>query len=385
MDFELNEKQRGIRSVIRDFIRRECPDRLVREMDKRHEVPSELFKKLADTGVCGLMIPEQYGGAGVDLLGALVVYEELARQWPALSWIYCGAVFYGGAHIAELGDDSQKRNLLPQLARGEILFSYALTEPGGGSDLGACQTMATARGQDFAINGQKTYISAADIADYWLTLVRTSKELPRRQAFTMFIVNSRAPGTQVRPIEKLGFWGCNACEVFFDNTPVSKESILGGPSGLGKGWEQLLKTLVVERLEVAACAIGIAQGALDKALAYARDREQYGQPIIGFQGVSHRLAEMATEVQAARLLVYYAAYLDEQGRSCYTEASMAKLFASDVAKRNAQQAVLIAGGHGYMMESEMQRYYRDSLGVVIGGGTPEIEKESISKGLQMQG
>ncbi len=385
MDFELTEDQRLIRNTIRDFVQKECPDRLVREMDEKHEIPSELFDKLAALGVCGLTIPQEYGGAGPNLLGALIVYEELARQWPALSWVYCMAVFYGGTHVTELGNDRQKEEFLPQLAKGKLLLSYALTEPNAGSDLGSCQTMGIAQGDGFIINGQKTYITGADCANYWLTLVKTGKDLPTRDAFTMFIIDSKAPGTEVRPLEKIGFKGINSCEIFFNDVYVPRQNILGGPDKFGKGWEQMLHTLLAERLELAADGVGIAQGALDKALSFAKERIQFGQPIINFQAISHKLAEMATEVEAARLLLYYAAWLKEQGKPCQAESAMAKLFACDVAKRNAEQGVLISGGHGYMMESEMQRYYRDSLAIVIGGGTPEIQKETISRELRRRG
>ncbi len=385
MDFELSEEQRAIKNMTRDFMHKECPDTLVREWDEKHEVPAEIFNKLAATGVCGLTIPREYGGNGPNLMGALLVYEEIARQWPALSWIYCMAVFYGGSNIAALGDERQKKEFLPQLAKGNILFSYALTEPNAGSDLGSCQTMGIARDDEFILNGQKTYISGADRANYWLTLVKTGKDLPNREAFTLFIIEANSAGTEVRLLEKLGFRGCNSCDIFFNDVRVPRQNILGGPDKLGKGWEQLLHSLVVERLEVGADGVGIAQGALDKAISYARDRIQFGQPIINFQAISHKLAEMATEVEAARLLLYYAAWLREQGKPCDAEAAMAKLFACDVAKKNAEQAMLIAGGHGYMMESEMQRYFRDSLAIVIGGGTPEIQKETISRELRKKG
>ena len=382
MDFELSEEQRAIRNTIREFIQKECPDRLVREMDAKHEIPSELFNRLAALGVGGLTIPQEYGGTGPDLTAALLVYEEIARQWPALSWLYCMAVFYGGAHITELGDDRQKKEFLSQLAKGEVLFSYALTEPDAGSDLAACQTTGIAQDDGFIINGQKTYISGADRADYWLTLVKTGKDLPNREAFTMFIIDSKTPGTEVRPLEKIGFHGINSCEIFFNDVYVPGQNILGGSGKFGKGWGQMVHTLLAERLEIAADGVGIAQGALDKATSFAKERIQFGQPIINFQAISHKLAEMATEVEAARLLLYYAAWLKEKGKPCHAETAMAKLFACDAAKRSAEQSVLIAGGHGYMMESEMQRYYRDSLAIVIGAGTPEIQKETISRELR---
>ena len=382
MDFELTEKQRILRNTIREFIRKECPDRLVREMDKRHEVPPEIFSKLADLGVCGLMVPQQYEGVGPDLLGALIVSEELAWQWMALSWAYCLVTYFGGANVAELGDESQKQAYLPQIAKGKISFSYALTEPNAGSDLSTCQTMAIPQGDEFIINGQKTYISGADSTNYLFTLVKTDKDLPNRQAFTIFIIDSKTSGIEVRPIEKIGLGGCSSCEVFFNDVHVPKQNIVGGPDSLGKGWGQLLQTLVTERLHLAAEAVGIAQGALDKAMTFAKERTQFGQPIINFQAIGHKLAEMATEVEAARLLTYYAAYLKEQGKPCYTESAMAKFFACDVATRVSEQGLLVAGGHGYMLESEMQRYFRDVMAVVIGGGTPEIQKEAIIRGLR---
>ena len=382
MDFEFSEDQRLIRNTIRDFVQKECPDRLVREMDEKHEIPTERFNELAALGVCGLTIPQEFGGSGPNLIGALIVEEELARQWPALAWFYVLGAFYGATHILDSGSDSQKEYFLPRMARGELTFSYALTETGGGSDLGACALMAVPQGDEFVLNGQKTYISGADYTDYSLVFARTSKDLPRGRAFTMFIVDSRSPGMEARPLEKMGMRGSSTCDVFFDDVHVPKESILGGADELGNGWEQLFKTLVMERLEVAAGSVGLAQGAFDKAFSYARERTAFGQPVIQFQAIGHKFAEMATDIQAARLLLYFAAHLAERGEDCFTETAMAKLFAADVAQRCSYNSMLVGGGHGYMAESEMQRYYRDAPAFVIGGGTPEILKDTIVKGLQ---
>lgn len=382
MDFELTEDQRLIRNTIRDFIQKECPDKLVREMDEKHEVPSELLNKLADIGVCGLTIPQEYGGTGPNLIAALIIEEELARQWPALAWFYVFSAFYGATHILDSGNDSQKEYFLPKMAKGKLTFSYALTEPGGGSDLSMCTLMAVPQGDEFVLDGQKAFISGADYTDYALVFARTSKDLPRRQAFTMFIVDSNFPGIEVHPLDKIGMRGSSTCEMFFDDVHVPKENILGGPDKLGNGWEQLFKTLVIERLEVAAGSVGLAQGAFDKAFSYAKERIAFGQSIIKFQAIGHKFAEMATEIQAARLLLYFAAHLAEQGKDCSTETAMAKLFAADVAQRCSYNSMLIGGGHGYMAESEMQRYYRDAPAFVIGGGTPEILKDTIIRGIQ---
>lgn len=379
MDFELTEDQKMLKRTMQDFINKECPKELIRKLDESDEFPRPLFNKLRELGVAGLTIPEAYGGLGRQILSAIIVVEELSRRYPALGWVYVMCAFYGGVDVYRIANEEQKRRYLPRLANGEILFAYALTEPNAGSDLAAIETVASRQGDNFVIDGEKIFITGADEADYILALVRTEKSPKPAEGLSIMIVDGRAEGVKTRHIKKLGYKGSSACEITFQNVAVPMENVAGGPECIGKGMQLLLKTLDTERLEVAACGVGVAQGALDEAVEYAKNRVQYGRPISKLQAIRHMLAEMATQVQAARLLTYQAAWLEEQGLPCSLEANMAKLFATEAAKHVALEGMQIFGGYGYSMEFDMQRYVRDSLVLPIGGGTSQIVKNAIAR------
>ena len=379
MDFDLNPEQEKIRAAIREFVERECPDNFVRKWDEQDIFPMEVFEKLARPGFCGWTIPKEYGGPGRDVLTAIIIEEELTRQWAALGWIYCMATFFGGEYITELGSERQKQEFLSRIAKGELLFSLTLTEPNAGSDLGACQTFANEVGDEFILNGQKTFISGADITNYLLMLVRTSKSSSKAEAFSFFIIDTKAKGLTMHPLKKLGYKGSSCMEIFINDVKVSRGDILGEAHGFGKGWGQLLQTLNTEHAHVAADGVGIAQGAFDRAIGFAKRRTQFGKRIGELQGISNILAEIATEIQAARLLLYNSANLIQQNKPCYLESSIAKYYATEVAERAALAGMEIFGGCGYLMENEMQRYLRDSMATTTGGGTDIIQKEMIAR------
>lgn len=378
MDFSLSIEHRMLQESIREFLKKECPMERVRELDENDEFPIEIFNKMKPLGLTKLNIAEEYGGMGRDILGAIIVVEELSKRYPALGWLYVMSAFYGGVNIGQNGNEKQKQQLLPKIAQGDILFSYALTEPNVGSDAAAVETTATKNKDGFKLNGTKTLITGADHADYILTLTRTDPNVPKHKGLTMFVVDRKKQGLEITPLTKLGYKGSSVCEVVFDEVELSAEDVLGGASCINNGWSQLLATLDVEHLEIAACSVGLAQGAFDEAIKYAKKREQFGQPIGRFQAIQHMLAEMATGIQTARLLLYYTTWLIEQNKPCSLESAMAKYYASEVAKQVSLQGMEIFGGYGYIMDYDIQRFVRDALVLPIGGGTSQILKNIIA-------
>lgn len=379
--FEFSEEHNMLRDTMRKFVDKEYPPEVAREIDKNDRYPRELIGKMAALDLLGITVDEEYGGSGRDIIGACIVTEELARRSTALAWVYVDSVFFGGENISKLGNEMQKKEFLPRLVRGEIVFCYALTEPNAGSDTASVQTFAAREGDDFVINGSKIFISGARECDYMLLLARTDRSVPKHRGLTFFIVDTKAPGITARPIEKVGVHGSDTCEVALEDVRVPAERVLGGPDAVNKGWQQLLSTLEVEHLHVAAEGVGLAQGALEETLRYVKERTQFGQPIGKFQVIQHQLADMATEVQAARLLTYYVASLAQEGKPCWMESAMAKLYATEVAKKVSLAGVQLHGGYGYTMEYDIQRYARDSLVMTIGGGTSEIQRNLIARSL----
>jgi len=377
MDFAFSQEQQMLIKSLREFLDREAPRETVREYDRLDKPPMQFRKKMKELGVYGLTIPEEYGGSGRCLLEAALVVEELSRVWPTLAWIYIGAAFYGGENIWKLGSPRQKEEFLPRIAAGDLLFAYALTEPGAGSDTLSIRVKADSDGDIFRISGTKTFISLPDYADWIIVLTRTKESDDRRHGLTMFLVPAHSEGLSFNKLEKLGYRGSTLCEVVFDQVEVPAENVLGGPKMLHRGWEQLLKTLDVEHLEMAACGVGVAQGAFELAREYAAQRVQFGKPIVKFQAIAHMLADMATCIHASRLMLHQCCWLIEQGLPAGLEACMAKYNATETAKKCALDALQIFGGMGYTMECDIQRYVRDSLVLTIGGGTSQILKNLI--------
>jgi len=378
MDFALSSEHLAIKDTVRKFLGKECPPETIRALDERDEFPEAILEKMKPLGLSGLTIEEKHGGSGVDILGAILVVEELSARFPALAWIYVMSAFYGGVNVGRNGSEGQKERFLPGLAGGDILFSYALTEPDAGSDAASARTALTRSGGGFRLNGTKTLITGADRADYILVLARSDKDLPKHEGLTMVIVDRRRKGVGVRKLAKLGYKTSSACEVVFEDVEISGDDVLGGEECLNKGWAQLLSSLDVEHLEIAACSVGLAQGAFDEAMKYAKERKQFGEPICRFQAIQHMFADMATGIQTARLLLYYTTWMMERNKPCGMESAMAKYYASEVAKQVSLQGMQIFGGYGYTMEYPIQRYVRDALVLPIGGGTSQILKNIIA-------
>lgn len=379
--FKLTYEHEMLKETIQKFVEKEYPPKVAREIDEKEIYPWEVLAKLAKLDLTGLTIPEEYGGVGRDILAATIVCEELARRSLVLAWTYVECVFFGGENIRHFGNEGQKRYYLPKIANGELIFSYALTEPNAGSDTAAVQTLAVRHGDSYLINGAKMFISGASQSDFMIVLARTDREAPKHKGITMFIVDTKTPGLTTRPIKKIGCHGSDTREVVFEDVAVPAENILGGPDYLNRGWQQLLGTLDVEHAHLAAEGVGVAQGAFEEALRYVKQREQFGRPIGSFQVIQHMLAEMATEIQAARAFTYWLAQMAQDERPCWMEGAMAKYYATEIAKKVALQSLQIHGGYGYSMEYDIQRYVRDSLVLTIGGGTTEIQKNIIAKGL----
>jgi alkylation response protein AidB-like acyl-CoA dehydrogenase len=381
MSYEFTDEQKMLREKVQKFVQNEYPKEIVRQWDKDDKLTSTVFDKMKDLGIMGLSVPHEYGGLGGNAIDYVIVIEQLAKACMALSFYYIMCVVYGGEMIQDCGSEKQKAFFLPKIAKGEIFFSYGITEPDAGSDAGTARTMAIPEGDQYIINGTKMFITGADFSDYCITLTRTDENLPKHKGLTIFIVDTRSKGYAANPLRKLGLKGSTACEVIFDGVLVPRENILGGPDGLNNAWGLLLKTLDLEHIEVSASAIGAAEAAFQDTLEYAKKREQFGQPIGKFQAIRHMLAEMAVELECARLLTYHAAWLKSQKLNCWKESCMAKLCATEVGKRIALKGMEIMGVSGYLMGYDMQRHVRDSLGGTIGGGTSQLQKNMIARAL----
>lgn len=376
MDFILTEEQIMFQKTVRKFMERECPRDYVRQHDEQEKFPLDLFQKMASQGWMGLPFPEKYGGAGGGVIELTLLLEELSRAMRAAASAYFVTVIFGGESIFHFGREDQKLNFLPPISQGKLQFALALTEPNSGSDAASLSTAAVLQGDEYLINGSKIFISGALEANWLIVVARTDKTAPKHEGITIFLVDSKSPGLEIKKISKLGVRAVGFNEIVLENVRVAKENILGA---VNKGWQHIQTTLEMERIGIAAEATGNAQLIVEDALQYAKERVQFGRPIGKFQMIQQMLADMQTEVDAARLLTYRAAWMKDQRIPCSKEASMAKLFASEVCMRCAIKGMEILGGYGYTMEYDMQRYFRDAQANKIGGGTSEIQRLIIAR------
>jgi len=380
VNFDESEIVTALRDSLERFVEREMPRSAAHDWDARNHFPREVHRKLADLGVLGLTFGEDYGGVGRDVLATMIVIEELSRRSLAVAVPYIMAACYAGMNIEECGTEAQKRELLPKIAAGDLLFAYGLTEPDAGADLASVTTTAVRDGDGLRINGAKRFCSGAGIADYIYALVRTGPAEARHRNLSFVLVPADAPGVTITPIEAMGMKGAATTDVSFDDVAVPIANLVGGEAAWNKGWPMLVGPgLDVEKLEVAALGIGIARAALDDAWAYARERRQFGRAIGDFQSIQHKLADMKTQIHAARLVLYQAAWLADQRRPCSTETSMAKLFATEVAKTAALECQTILGAYGYVKDFDAERYVRDALLMPIIGGSSAVQRNNIFK------
>lgn len=379
MDFTFTEEQDMFRDTVRRFVNKEIPPEMVREIDEQDRFPAELLEKLSDLGFMGINVPEEYGGMGGTILDEMILFEELSKKLPVLAWAAGNIILYGNNIIGTNGNEEQKKKYLPRLARGELKFAFALTEPNAGSDAASIRTKAVREGDHYVINGTKIFITGAGVSDIIVTNTRTAES--KFGGITQFLVDSTSEGYGAKSIPMLGFKGSNTCEVYYDNVKVLPSDILGGEECLNQGWKQMMRLLNQERLALSSCALGLGQAALDYTLQYAREREQFGQPIGQFQAIQHRLVELATELESARALALFAAWKEMNHMECVKETSMSKYYCSEVAKKICLASVQVLGGYGYTMEYDAQRHLRNVLILSIGGGTTEIQKNIIGKQL----
>ena len=375
MDLDLSQEHELVRDTVRDFARERVAP-VAEELDRESRFPYELVAELAELGLMGMPIPEEYGGAGTDTVSYAIAIEELTRVDSSLAITVAAHTSLGTMPILLFGTDEQRREWLPDLASGRRLAAFGLTEPGAGSDAGNAATRAELRDGEWVINGSKIFITNAgtDITACVTITARTGDD-----EISNIVVPNGTPGYGISaPMKKLGWRASDTRELAFEDCRVPEGNLLGPR---GRGFAQFLEILDGGRISVAAMGVGLAQGAYDLAFAYARERQQFGRPIASFQAVQFQLADMATEIEAGRALVYKAAWLKDQGRPFGTEAAMAKLYTGLLSNRAANVSLQIHGGYGYMDEFPISRLYRDQKILEIGEGTNEVQRMVIAKQL----
>ncbi len=379
MDFDLNEEQKAFQKVLRSFVDKEIMPVAI-EWEHSGRYPTEIVDHMKAMGLFGITIPEEYGGLNLDMVSFCLVYEEIARGWMGIAGIL-GSHGLSAWMIANHGTEEQKNSILPKLATGEWRTGIGLTEPGAGTDLQGIATTAKLDGDHYVVNGTKTWITNARHANVLPVLVKTDTQAePRHKGMSVLLVDSTSEGFSVsKDIGKLGYKGPESCEVVLDNVRVPVTALLGGVEG--RGMQQVLSGLEIGRLNIAARSVGIAQAAWDAALSYSKQREAFGKPISDFQAIQLKLAEIATNLQASRLLTYWAASKADNGERVDMEAGMAKYFASEAAIQASMEAMRVHGGYGYSTEYVVERLYRDSILMSIGEGTNDIMKTIIAKSL----
>src|SRR5881398_784223 len=385
--YEKTDEQKAIIEMVRQFVDEQILPK-AEHYDANDEFPEPIVEQMKELGLFGVTIPEEYGGMGLDLTTYTMIVEELSRGWISISGVV-NTHFIGSYLLMKFGTDEQKERLLPKMATGEIRAAFSLSEPELGSDVAAIKTSGTRVDGGWEINGQKMWVTNGLMSGVVFVLVRTDREAsPPHKGLTCFIAEkepgaSENPGLTVPPkIKKLGYKGVESTELVFDGYRCPADMILGGEeAGLGKGFAQMMDALEVGRVNVAARGVGIAQRALELALRYSQQRVAFGKPIAQHQAIQFKLADMATKVDAARLLTLRAARLKDAGQRSDLEAGMAKLFASETGKEVVEDSFRIHGGYGYSKEYEIERLYRDAPLLLIGEGTSEIQRMVIGKKL----
>ncbi|MBA2661807.1 MAG: acyl-CoA dehydrogenase family protein [Bradymonadaceae bacterium] len=381
MNFDLNENQLMIRDMVRKFADEHIAP-FAEHWDEEESFPRELFDKLGALGIMGMTTPEEYGGSGLDYVSAALAIEEIARHDGSAALTVASHNSLCSGHILIAGNEEQKQRFLPKLATGEHLGAWGLTEPGSGSDASGMRTTAVQKGDRWIINGAKTFITQGSVGQLAVVLATTAPERKQR-GITAFVLEKGTPGFSVgKKIRKMGMRASDTVELIMEDVEISDANRLGE---LNNGFIDTLQVLDRGRIGIASLSVGLARGALEESLKYAAQREQFGKPISQFQAIQFKLADMATEIDAARLLVMRVATLADAfaktGRNFTREASMAKLFASEVAMRACDEGIQIHGGYGYTREYPVERYLRDAKLMTIGEGTSEVQRMVIGRSL----
>ena len=373
------ETRNQIITMVREFVKRDV-EPIANQYDDEDIYPAELVDTMAEMGLFGITLPEEYGGMGLDYTTFAMIFEELSRGWMSVSGVL-GTHHILAYILATYGTEEQKQRMLPRMATGEIRAGLALTEESGGSDIQAIQTRATKDGEEYVINGSKMFISNGMHGNAFALLAKTDPDAdPPHRGMSCFIVEKPAEGfTVAQKLNKLGYRGIDTCELVFDNVRVPTDNLIGEVEG--QGFKHVMSALEGGRINVAARAVGVAQAAFDAAIKYAQQRKTFGQPISEHQAIQLKLADMATKIEAARLLTYEAARKKDSGERVDLEAGMAKLFASEMCGEITMEAMRIHGGYGYIKDYAVERYYRDAPLMIIGEGTNEIQKLVIAKRL----
>lgn len=377
MNFEFGEQQKMVVDMCRDFAEREItPHR--REWDEKQEFPVPLFKKMGELGLMGILVPQEYGGSGFTYFEYVAAIVEISKADGAIGLSLAAHNSLCTNHILQFGNEEQKKKWLPKLATAEWIGAWGLTEPNTGSDAGNMKTVAKKEGSHYILNGAKNFITHGKSGDVAVVIARTG-ETGDSRAMTAFVIEKGTAGFKAgRKEDKMGMRASETTELIFEDCRVPEENVLGE---VGEGFIQAMKILDGGRISIAALSLGIAKGALDASIAYSKERHQFNKPISSFQGISFKLADMATKIEAAELLTYRAAALKEQGKPVSRESAMAKYMASEVAVEAATEAVQIFGGYGYTKDYPVEKHYRDAKLCTIGEGTSEIQKIVIAKNL----
>ena len=378
MNFELTKEQRDIQRAAREFVQAEYDKDAVLELERQHKFPWELFKKAAGLGFVGVDVPEEYEGQGYGLLEKVLVDEEFCRQFAGIGESVVTSEVFSKLLLAN-GTEEQKKKYLPPIMRGEAIMSGAYTEPEGGSDITFLRTGAIKDGSDYIISGNKIFTTYASIARWAIVLCQTNPEAkPTYRGQSIILVELDKKGIDISDFEKMGWHSAPTCNLILSDVRVPQENLIGEEN---RGFYHAIQHLNYFRVVMAGVGLGVAQGAFDRALEYAKIREAFGQKIGQFQAIQHRLAEMAVKIETARLLTYKSAWEFDQGRTEPKICSMAKLYTCSVAIEVADAAISIFGGHGYMLENEVERFYRDARCYPIVEGTPDLHKNLIGRAL----
>lgn len=381
LDFELTQEQTMILDTVRKAVKGQLDRARIRELDDREEFPEDVWRSLAEMGVLASTIPEEYGGMGAPYITNVLILEELARAFSPLGLGFLVFSLLTPTIIQHAASEDLKREILPQVAERGMKIAFAITEPQGGTDILAMRMRAELKGGQYVLNGQKLFITGAEIAEKILTIARTGQNKERKSdGLTMFMVDRNAPGVEIRRLKKLGGKSLSVTEVFYKDVAVPASQVVGTPGG---AWRDLLPCLNDERIATATVSLGIAHGAFAEAREYALAREAFGRPIGQFQAIQHYLADMAIKIEAARLLIYKAAWLRTNGLPCDLEAHIAKVFSTEAASEVATRGMDILAGHGFVADYDAQRHFRDARQYTFGPISNEMARNYIAQKLGM--